>query len=145
MAKKIFERIEKKYLVPRSKYEELMQEINKYMILDAYGKHTISNIYFDTENFYLIRHSLEKPLYKEKLRLRAYGLPNDESDVFNKYTRRAELQKVRTINMGSLYELHYLITEKNVKKEKAMLNNIRIRNSKLNIICSKPGVENNRL
>lgn len=52
-------------------------------------------------------------------------------DVFNKYTRRAELQKVRTINMGSLYELHYLITEKNVKKEKAMLNNIRIRNGKL--------------
>ena len=82
MAKKIFERIEKKYLVPKSKYEELMQEINKHMILDAYGKHTISNIYFDTENFYLIRHSLEKPLYKEKLRLRAYGLPNDESDVF---------------------------------------------------------------
>ena len=75
MAKKIFERIEKKYLVPKSKYEELMQEINKHMILDAYGKHTISNIYFDTENFYLIRHSLEKPLYKEKLRLRAYGLP----------------------------------------------------------------------
>lgn len=145
MAKKIFERIEKKYLVPKSKYEELMQEINKHMILDEYGKHTISNIYFDTENFYLIRHSLEKPLYKEKLRLRAYGLPNDESDVFNKYTRRAEHQKVRTINMGSLYELHYLITEKNVKKEKAMLDDIRIRNGKLNIICSKPGVENNRL
>ena len=82
MAKKIFERIEKKYLVPRSKYEELMQEINKHMILDAYGKHTISNIYFDTENFYLIRHSLEKPLYKEKIRLRAYGLLNEESDVF---------------------------------------------------------------
>ena len=145
MAKNIFERIEKKYLVPKSKYEELMQEINKHMILDAYGKHTISNIYFDTKNFYLIRHSLEKPLYKEKLRLRAYGLLNEERDVFNKYTRRAELQKVRTINMGSLYELHYLITEKNVKKEKAMLDDIRIRNGNLNIICSKPGAENNQL
>lgn len=145
MAKKIFERIEKKYLVPKSKYEELMQEINKHMILDAYRKHTISNIYFDTGNFYLIRHSLEKPLYKEKLRLRAYGLLNEERDVFNKYTRRAELQKVRTINMGSLYELHYLITEKNVKKEKAMLDDIRIRNGNLNIICSKPGAENNQL
>ena len=84
-------------------------------------------------------------MYKEKLRLRAYGLLNEESDVFNKYTRRAELQKVRTINMGSLYELHYLITEKNVKKEKAMLDDIRIRNGNLNIICSKPGVENNQL
>lgn len=47
--------------------------------------------------------------------------------------------------MGSLYELHYLITEKNVKKEKAMLDDIRIRNGNLNIICSKPGVENNQL
>ena len=43
-----------------------------------------------------------------------YDLTFDE--VFNKYTRRAELQKVRTINMGNLYKLHYLITEKNVKK-----------------------------
>lgn len=66
-------------------------------------------------------------------------------DVFNKYTRRAELQKVRTINMGSLYELHYLITEKNVKDEKAMLDDIRIRNGNLNIICAKPGAENNQL
>ena len=49
MAKRIFERIEKKYIVPKSKYEELMQKIKKYMKLDDYGKHTISNIYFDTD------------------------------------------------------------------------------------------------
>lgn len=82
MAKRIFERIEKKYIVPKYKYEELMQKIKKHMKLDDYGKHTISNIYFDTENFYLIRHSLEKPLYKEKLRLRAYGVPSYESEIF---------------------------------------------------------------
>ena len=66
-------------------------------------------------------------------------------EVFNKYTKRAELQKVRTINMGSLYELHYLITQKNVSKEKAMLDDIRIRNGNLNITCAKPGVENMQL
>ena len=82
MAKRIFERIEKKYIVPKCKYEALMKEIKKYMKLDSYGKHTISNIYFDTKNFYLIRHSLEKPLYKEKIRLRAYGVPNEKSEVF---------------------------------------------------------------
>ena len=67
------------------------------------------------------------------------------NEVFNKYTKRAELQKVRTINMGSLYELHYLITEKNVSKEKAMLDDIRVRNGNLNITCAKPGVENMQL
>ena len=66
------------------------------------------------------------------------------NEVFNKYTKRAELQKVR-INMGSLYELHYLITEKNVSKEKAMLDDIRVRNGNLNITCAKPGVENMQL
>lgn len=47
--------------------------------------------------------------------------------------------------MGSLYELHYLITQKNVSKEKAMLDDIRIRNGNLNITCAKPGVENMQL
>ena len=49
MAKRIFERIEKKYIVPKCKYEELMQEIKKHTKLDDYGKHAISNIYFDTD------------------------------------------------------------------------------------------------
>ncbi len=52
------------------------------MELDSYGKHTISNIYFDTEDYCLIRRSLDKPLYKEKLRLRVYGLPKDDSESF---------------------------------------------------------------
>lgn len=121
MAKKIFERIEKKYLVPKSKYEELMQEINKHMILDAYGKHTISNIYFDTENFYLIRHSLEKPLYKEKLRLRAYGLPNDESDVFieikKKYQHVVYKRRISLKLKEARKYLYENITPEELKKE----------------------------
>ena len=47
------------------------------MIMDQYGEHTICNIYFDDDNFELIRESLEKPLYKEKLRLRTYGVPEN--------------------------------------------------------------------
>ena len=43
-----------------------------HMKLDDYGRTVIRNIYFDAENFRLIRRSLEKPVYKEKLRIRSY-------------------------------------------------------------------------
>lgn len=53
------------------------------MTEDKYGLHTICSIYFDTDDDRLIRNSIERPLYKEKLRLRSYGVPtNDDSEVF---------------------------------------------------------------
>lgn len=42
---------------------------------DAYGAYTICNIYYDTGDWRLIRKSLEKTVYKEKLRIRSYGVP----------------------------------------------------------------------
>ena len=121
MAKRIFERIEKKYIVPKYKYEELMQKIKKHMKLDDYGKHTISNIYFDTDNFYLIRHSLEKPLYKEKLRLRAYGVPSDKSEVFieikKKYQHVVYKRRISLKLRDARKYLYENITPKELKKE----------------------------
>ena len=56
------------------------------MELDSHNKdhklYTISNLYYDTDDDYLIRKSLSKPVYKEKLRLRSYGVPNENSKVF---------------------------------------------------------------
>lgn len=78
----IFKRIEKKYLLDEEKYEQLLQRMEPYMQLDEYGLHTICNIYYDTDRFDLIRASIEKPPYKEKLRLRSYGIPNADSKVF---------------------------------------------------------------
>ncbi len=52
------------------------------MQLDRYGRDTIRNIYFDTENYRLIRRSMEKPVYKEKLRLRSYRQVAPEGDVY---------------------------------------------------------------
>lgn len=49
---------------------------------DEYGKSTVSNIYLDTPNFLLIRNSIDAKAYKEKLRIRSYGVPNDDSKVF---------------------------------------------------------------
>ncbi|MDO5292399.1 MAG: polyphosphate polymerase domain-containing protein [bacterium] len=78
----VFKRFEKKYMVTEEKYDALLSALNEHMIMDDYGVHTICNIYYDTEHDELIRNSLDKPLYKEKLRLRSYGVPSLESNVF---------------------------------------------------------------
>ena len=82
MAQEIFERYEKKYLLTEVQYLGLKRVFEDRMAADAYGVHTISNIYFDTKDFELIRTSLDGPVYKEKLRLRAYGAVNEKSTVF---------------------------------------------------------------
>lgn len=78
----VFKRYEKKYLLTCEQHQALMKQVGDRLILDAYGRHTICNIYFDTDNYELIRASLEKPHYKEKLRLRSYGVPQNCSQVF---------------------------------------------------------------
>lgn len=77
-----FKRYEKKYLLQPEKYELLRYRLQDYMQEDDYGQTTICNIYFDTPDYRLIQASLEKPLYKEKLRLRSYGVPRDGDTVF---------------------------------------------------------------
>ncbi len=79
----VFCRVEKKYLLTSAQADTLASALEANgMRRDGYGRHTISNIYYDTPDFELIRRSLEKPVYKEKLRLRAYGLPGRSDDVF---------------------------------------------------------------
>jgi len=78
----IFERHELKYLVNDRQRRSLEQALQDRMVPDAHGESTICNIYFDTPDFYLIRRSLEKPVYKEKLRLRSYGPVTPGQPVF---------------------------------------------------------------
>ncbi len=86
MAIEVFNRYEHKYLMNKKTFEKIINEMDNYMELDIHNKnhsfYTISNIYFDTKDDYLIRSSLSKPIYKEKLRLRAYGIPDKSSYVF---------------------------------------------------------------
>lgn len=77
-----FRRFEKKYLLTRAQYEVLHEAFQRYFVPDEYGQYTIGNVYYDTANYELIRASLEKPVYKVKLRLRSYGVPVDGSSVF---------------------------------------------------------------
>ena len=87
MAKKLkiqstFQRFEKKYLLTQAQYAALLDGMSPYLQPDEYGHYTICNIYYDTDNYQLIRASLDKPVYKEKLRMRSYGVPSDGDNVF---------------------------------------------------------------
>lgn len=78
----VFKRYELKYLLTGAQKEQVLRAIEPYMSLDQYGHTTIRNLYFDTDNYRLIRRSIEKPAYKEKLRIRSYDQACPESTVF---------------------------------------------------------------
>ena len=83
MENSIFQRHELKYLVTETQRGRLEEAFESCMVPDPHGESTICNVYYDTPDFRLIRASLEKPVYKEKLRLRCYGAPSsDESVVY---------------------------------------------------------------
>ncbi len=103
MAIEVFNRHEQKYLLDTDTFNKVLTVMDSYMRLDKYNAdhkpYTISNIYFDTDDNYLIRTSLSKPRYKEKLRLRAYGVPNADSKVFLEIKKkfRGIVNKRRTV------------------------------------------------
>ena len=79
----IFQRVEKKYMLTPEQYEGLNAALREWgMLPDEYGKHAVCYVYYDTKDDLLIRRSIEKPVYKEKLRLRCYGSEGEEDIVF---------------------------------------------------------------
>lgn len=82
MVQSVFERKEIKYVITNAQREAMLKAMQGYMQPDQYGTTTICNIYFDTPSNMLIRESIEKPVYKEKLRLRTYGVPEEDSPAF---------------------------------------------------------------
>jgi SPX domain protein involved in polyphosphate accumulation len=78
----IFKRYEKKYLITQEQGAALRDICSRYMTPDQYGEYLVQNVYYDTENWDIIRFSLEKPLFKEKLRLRCYEVSREEGELF---------------------------------------------------------------
>lgn len=78
----IFERYEKKYIISFSQREQLLARISDILLPDEFGESTLCNLYFDTPDYRLIRASIERPVFKEKLRIRSYGIPDKDSNVF---------------------------------------------------------------
>lgn len=80
--RRIFERKETKYIIKKETFDAFFKELLAYMSVDEYGKHTIFSLYFDTDGYTFIQHSLTKPTYKEKFRVRSYGIPCEDALVF---------------------------------------------------------------
>lgn len=78
----VFKRIEIKYIINEEQKRKIIERMSPYMAIDSYGKTTIRNLYFDTPDYRLIRTSLEKPIYKEKLRVRSYRCVSGDDKVF---------------------------------------------------------------
>ena len=78
----VFERTETKYIITLGQRRRLLELISGYIKADEYDESTVCSLYFDTDDYRLIRSSLDKPVYKEKLRLRSYSTPKQESKVF---------------------------------------------------------------
>lgn len=78
----IFQRYESKYLMTLSQQQTVLAAMRPYMEPDVYSHSSIRNLYLDTPDFRLIRRSLERPVYKEKLRIRSYGRAENTDMVF---------------------------------------------------------------
>ena len=84
----VMKRYELKYVLTKQQVERFKTKILEHMTIDKYGLTTISSIYYDTPNYTLINRSIEKPFYKEKIRLRSYGLADANSPVFLEIKRK---------------------------------------------------------
>ncbi len=101
-----FERSEKKYLLSTAQYTALRPVLDAHMTADKYEQYTVCNLYFDTEHNDLIRRSIEKPRYKEKLRLRSYGCVCDDDTVFLEIKKKFK---------GVVYKRRIVLPYKEVK------------------------------
>ncbi len=120
MAIEVFNRVEKKYIIDDYSYHVLNEKLKDYMVEDRFCMgnkfYSISNIYFDTWDDELIRRSIDKPVYKEKLRLRSYGIPNLDDKVFLEIKKKYKgvVNKRRTIlQLDEAYE--FLLKNKSPK------------------------------
>ena len=114
----VFKRYEIKYVVTAEQKERILKAMESYMELDRFGRSTVRNLYFDTDDFVLARHSIAKPDYKEKLRVRSYSKADADSTVFVELKRKFD---------GIVYKRRTGLPEANAMKWMAGSNDPSIR------------------
>lgn len=103
-----FQRYETKYMLSPIMARKLRKSLPGHLQMDEYGLDTICSLYYDTPDHQLIRRSLEKPVYKEKLRLRSYGPAKETSPIYVELKKKYEGNRLQTprahdiIRSGSL-------------------------------------------
>lgn len=131
MAIEVFNRYEKKYIIDEKTLDFLTTRMSSYMRTDKYNKdsefYNIANVYYDTKNDELIRKSIEKPVYKEKLRLRSYGVPQTSDTVFleikKKYNGLVNKRRTKIILQDA-----YNLIEEGVQPDISKCSNVQIMN-----------------
>ncbi len=124
MAQMVFQRYEKKYMLTAEQHKAFIEKASHRLLPDRYGLHTICNIYFDTDSYSLIRKSIEKPVYKEKLRLRSYGIPTSDSPVFLEIKKKFDgIVYKRRVEM-TLDEAYRYINSRKAEEKSQILNEI---------------------
>lgn len=108
----VFKRYELKYMLTLEQKNILLQAMEPYMALDQYGRDTIRNLYFDTPDYRLIRHSIEKPVYKEKLRLRSYRQAQADSSIYVELKKKYKsVVYKRRLSMPEREAMAWLLSE----------------------------------
>ena len=100
-----FKRIEEKFILNKEQLQRFLNTIAPEVTLDKYGIQTVNNIYFDTDDFYFINKSIQKPRYKIKLRTRHYGDPGEQLFI-----------EIKEKEDGVVYKHRFLGTEKDVQR-----------------------------
>jgi len=118
MHTQVFKRRELKYLMTKEQTMLLRKLMIEHMKPDQYFKSSIRNLYYDTPSYLLIRRSIEKPEYKEKIRIRSYQTIDNEDLVFVELKKKykSTVFKRRTT-------LKYIDALKLMNKEEIKLNN----------------------
>lgn len=111
MAETVFQRYEKKYLISESQLKEFIERSKDLIHPDEYGSYTISNIYYDSENNECIRTSIEKPVYKEKLRIRTYQADQEDPITFVELKKKVDGVVYKRRVMMRLFEATQLCSQ----------------------------------
>ena len=113
----VFKRYELKYMLTLEQKERVLAAMTPYMKLDKYGRTTIRNLYFDTDTYLLIRRSIEKPTYKEKLRIRSYSKADADSVVFVELKKKFKhVVYKRRISLPETEAMEWLCNEQQCHK-----------------------------
>lgn len=123
--KTVFKRYELKFMLSKAQKERVLDAMRSFMKIDEYGKTTIRNLYFDTDSYLLIRRSIEKPTYKEKLRIRSYGKADADSIVFVELKKKYKhVVYKRRLSLKNVEAMAWLSGEKQIEKASQISNEI---------------------
>ena len=113
----VFKRYELKYMLTAEQKEKVLRAMEPYMTLDKYGRTTIRNIYYDTDSYLLVRRSIDKPAYKEKLRIRSYSQADPDSTVFVELKKKYDsVVYKRRISLPELEAMEWVNGEHHCRK-----------------------------